>query len=363
MNLLKNFAVAVVCIVLTPLLSCQQETVSDGCCVSAILSSQRGATESNGGIKVEGSTTANFYALDETGEMAGHQPLNQILMLPPGRYQLRVNNSQWPVEVHAGRLTSCSTGTLLVTGRTNDSFHVADSAGNELAFETLGRSLSFFPGIYTAKVNNTDTQVELKPKQLTEIKTGTLVVHGHTGEFYYVLNNSLSQLNYSTFGKPMAFLPGSYPVKVNKTTLNAQVFSGQLTELSTGTVLVKGMTDELYYVTDTVGNALNYQRLNKALAFFPGTVHITVNNTLMSSEVFAGDTTEFITGSLILTGRGTDYYYVLDEEGNPLKYNSLNKSLSFFPDEYVVKIGGNMRTATVNPGELTSINVFNLEER
>lgn len=363
MNLLKILATTVVCIALSQLFSCQKKVASDGCCVRETLPAHIVSAEGHGGVQVDGSTAAHFYALDETGGLAGRQSLNHVLLLPPGRYQMKVNNSKWRVDVEAGRLTRCTTGTLLLTGQTSDLYHVADSAGTELAFESLGKAMSFFPGIYTAKINNTDTRIEVKPKQLTEIKTGTLVVHGHTGEFYYVLSNKLSQLNYSTFGKPLAFLPGSYPVKVNKTTRNAEIFSGQLTELSTGTVLVKGMTDELYYVTDTLGNALNYQRLNKALAFFPGTVQITLNNTLMEGGVFADDTTEFITGSLMLTGGGTDYYYVLDEDGNPLKYNSLNKSLSFFPADYVVKIGGNMRAATVNPGELTSINVFNLEER
>jgi hypothetical protein len=328
-----------------------------------VLQAQVELTDGFGGVQIDGSTAKNFYAFDESGRLAGRQSLNHLLMLPPGRYEIKLNNSRWPVDIQANRLTRCATGTLLLTGHTRDLYHVADSSGNQLAYETLGKSMSFFPGIYTAKVNNTDTRIEIKPKQLTEIKTGTLVVHGHTSEFYYVLNNNLSQLNYSSFGKPLAFLPGRYPVKVNKTTMNAEVFSGQLTELYTGTVLVKGMTDELYYVTDTLGNALNYQRLNKALAFFPGPVQITLNNTFMQGGVFPADTTEFITGSLMLTGGGTEYYYVLDEDGNPLKYNSLNKSLSFFPAEYVVKIGGNMRTATVNPGELTSIDVLKPEER
>ncbi|MGC1242813.1 MAG: hypothetical protein WA874_14575 [Chryseosolibacter sp.] len=322
------------------------------------LASTAADDDDQGAVQVDGSTGAYFYAFDETGEQAGYQSLNHVLRLPPGRYQVRVNNAQWPVEVQSGRLARCATGTVLLTGSTADLFQVSDSTGNPLGAETLGKSMSFFPGAYTVKVNNTEAAVVVKPMQLTVVKTGTLVVHGDTGEFYYVLNSADDQLNNNIFERPLAFLPGTYPVKVNKTTRNAEVFAGQVTELSTGTVLVKGMTEEHYYVTDTLGSALNYQRLNKALAFFPGPVHIRINNTMMNGLVSAGQTSEFITGSLMLTGGGTEYYYVLDDQGNSLNYNALNKSLSLFPADYVVKIGGNMRRATVNPGQLTTIDAF-----
>jgi len=233
-----------------------------------------------------------------------------------------------------------------------------DSTNQQLGYESLGKSMSFFPGSYKVRVNNTESGVQIKLKELTQIKTGTLVVHGSTVEYYYVLDDTDKQLNYNTLEKPLAFLPGTYPVKVNKTTMSAEILPGKLTELATGTVLVKGLTEEYYYVTDTLGNALNYQSLNKPLAFFPGNVQVKVNNTLTKGMVTAGQAAEFVTGSLMLTGGGTEYYYVLDDAGNSLNYNSLNKSLSFFPSEYVVKIGGSTRKATVNAGQLTSIAAF-----
>ena len=84
--------------------------------------------------------------------------------------------------------------------------------------------------------------------------------------------------------------------------MRADVRAGAVTELTTGNLVVKGLTEEYYYVTDTAGNALNYQTLNKSLAFFPGSYEIKVNNTLMYGKVSAGQTAEFMTGSLMLTG-------------------------------------------------------------
>lgn len=217
--------------------------------------------------------------------------------------------------------------------------------------------MSCFPGIYTVRVNNTDVSAEVKYNELTELRTGSIRVSGTTGEYYYVLGKGNKQLNYSTLEKALSFLPGTYDVKVNNTTMTAEILSGQVTELVTGNLLVTGLTDEHYYVTDSAGNALNYQTLNQPLAFFPGNYQVKVNNTVVTGSIAPGKTTEFTTGSLMLTGGGTAYYYVLDELGNELNYNSLNKSLSFFPSEYTVRLGTSTRKATVVAGQLTAINV------
>lgn len=341
------------------LFSCGEKTASDPCCTFTALPPIDGLKDGQGALQVEGSTSAYFYVIDESGKQIGYQSLNQTMPLDPGKYHIKVNNSLYGLEVPAGRLAKCSTGTLMVAGNTSEYFYAMDSTGRQLGYESLGKSMSFFPGSYEVKVNNTETAVDIKLKELTQLGTGTLIVHGNTSEYYYVLDETNEQLNYNMLEKPLAFLPGTYPVKVNKTTMKAEILPGKLTELVTGSVLVTGLTDEYYYVTDTLGNALNYQSLNKSLAFFPGSIQIKINNTTMKGVVSAGQTTEFVTGSLMLTGAGTAYYYVLDNAGNSLNYNSLNKSLSFFPAEYVVKIGGSMQKATVNAGQLTSINAFN----
>jgi hypothetical protein len=338
--------------------SCAEKPASDPCCTYTDLQPIPNLKDGQGGLQVEGSTSAYFYVLDASGRQIGYQSLNQTLPLDAGKYQIKVNNSIYPLEVQPGLLARCSTGTLMVAGNTSEYFYVTDSANHQLGYESLGKSMSFFPGPYKIKVNNTRTPVEIKVKELTQIRTGTLVVHGNTPEYYYVLDETDEQLNYNMLEKPLAFLPGTYAVKVNKTTMKAEILPGKLTELATGSVFVEGLTDEYYYVTDTVGNALNYQALNKPLSFFPGAIQIKLNNTLMRGVVSAGQTTEFLTGSLVLTGGGTEYYYVLDHAGNSLNYNSLNKSLSFFPSEYVVKIGGSTQKATVTPGQLTSISAF-----
>lgn len=341
------------------LLSCAEKTEVDPCCQYAEVSPEMDVNEGKGAILISGSTASTFYVLDESGEQVAYQSLNKVLTLDPGDYRVKVNNTTHDVEVRADQLTTCSTGTLMISGNTGEYYTVMDSSDIQLGYETLGKPMSFFPGTVKVSVNNTTALAQVKLKELAEMRTGALRVKGATNEYYYVLDHENKQLNYNTLGKPLAFLPGSYVVKVNNTSMKADVIAGNVTDLATGTVVVKGLTEEYYYVTDTVGNALNYQTLNKPLSFFPGKLHIKVNNTMAKGQVAPGKTTEFMTGSLMLTGGSTGYYYVLDESGNQLNYNSLNKSLSFFPSQYTVKLGPSSRKATVIAGQRTSLTAFN----
>lgn len=339
--------------------ACAKKAASDPCCTISDAPANANLEDGQGLLQVQGSTSAHFYVYDEEGEQVGFQLLNQRLALAEGKYQVKVNNSSYPVEVRSGAQMTCSTGTLIVMGNTSDNYYVIGQNNQQLGYDLLGKQMSFFPGAFKVRVNNTEDSVNVQAKEITEVRSGTLVVHGSTTEYYYVLDSANRQLNYNLLEKPLAFLPGTYPVKINNSTLSARIEANRLTELVTGCLVVKGLTDEYYYVSDTAGHALNYQVLNKVLAFFPGKVNVSINNTLTVADVTPGDTTEFVTGSLMLTGAGTEYYYVLDEGGKQLNYNSLNKSLSFFPSQYIIRLGQSTRKATVVAGQLTSLDAFN----
>ncbi len=338
-------------------LSCSTERASDPCCSFTAIPAGYQVDEGQGLLLVQGSTPASFSAENEAGGKAQSQSLNKPMQLPSGRYAVRVNNTVHTVEIREGELAICLTGTLTIAGNTTDYYEVMDSV-KTLGQQVLGTSMSYFPGGYTVRVNDTEVGADVRAREVTEIRTGSVLVSGATSEFYYVLDNENKQLNYSTIGQPLAFIPGSYDVKVNNTSMKIDVVAGKVAELITGNLRVNGLTDEYYYVTDSLGKALNYQKLNRQLAFFPGDYQIRVNNTIIKAQVTGGATTEYSTGSLVLTGAGTGYYYVLDDLGNQLNYNTLNRSLSFFPAEYTVRLGTSTHKATVVPGKQTSIRVF-----
>lgn len=335
--------------------SCAGRPPSDPYCSYEPLPASADIKAGQGALQVEGVTSAYFYVFNEMGNQINYQSLSKTLGLDPGKYQLKVNNSSHPITVQKGTLTKCSTGTLMVSGGTAEYYYVVDSANQQLHYDSLGKAASFLPATFRVKVNNTEVQAELKLNQTTEIKTGTLIVRGNTNEYYYVNDSLGKQLNYSSLEKPLAFLPGSYTIRVNNTESKANIVAGQITELKTGTLLVKGSTEEYYYVLDTLGKQLGYQSLNKALNLFAGSYRVRVNNSDTTAEVVGGEVRERETGSLTVAGNGSEYYYVLDKTGNQLNYNFLNKPLSFFPSGYTVKLGQNTQPTTVTAGQATTV--------
>src|SRR5690606_6018707 len=183
--------------------------------------------DGQGMLRVEGSAATDFYVFSESGEQIGHQVLNRTLALNPGPYKVKVNNSVHAVEIRSHKLLSCATGSLLVSGNTGEYYYVTDTTGQQLTYQTLGQSTCYFPGRYAIRVNNTDVVAEVKLREMTEIRTGTLLVRGMTPDYYYVLDTGNKQLNYNTLEKPLAFLPGVYDVKVNNTSMKAEVLAGK----------------------------------------------------------------------------------------------------------------------------------------
>ncbi len=335
--------------------SCGSPPPQDPYCSYAALPGGLEVKSGQGALQIEGIDDTYFYALDETGKQLGYQSLGKTLGLNPGKYQAKVNNSLHPVSVQKNMLTKCSTGTLAVAGETGEYYYVLDSAGQQLHYDTLGKASSLWPGPYRVKVNNTLIQAEAKLDQITEVKTGTLLVHGATEEYYYVLDSAGQQLAYNTLGKSLALLPGSYNLKVNNTASKADIAGGQTSEVRTGGLLVKGTTEEYYYVLDSLGEQLAYQTLNKTLALFPGSYRLRVNKSESAAAVVAEQMLEAQTGSLIVEGTAGDYYYVLDKAGTQLGYNGLGKALSFFPGEYTVKFGQSQRPASLRAGQRISV--------
>ncbi len=335
--------------------ACGSPSPKDPYCSQTPLASGVAVKSGQGALQVEGATAAYFYVSDAAGKSVNHANLGKTLPLPPGQYQLKVNNSAHSVTVEKGALTKCSTGTLLVSGATREYYYVHDTSGKALQHDTLGKAISLMPGSYRVKVNKSEASADVKLNQTTEIKTGTLVVQGDTGEYYYAMNSLGEALNHTTLAKPLAFLPGTYAVKVNNTEAKVDVVSEQVTELKTGTLIVKGLTNEYFYVSDSLGKALNHQTINKPLAFLPGTYRVAVNKSEKSVVIVAAQTTEAQTGSLMVEGAGDTYYYVSDKTGNALNHNALNKALSFFPAEYAVKLGQDTRPAAVEAGQTTRV--------
>lgn len=339
------------------LMACQSGAPEDACCTSSVIPQGEDIKEGQGLLQVKGISDAYYYILDPNGTQVAYQTLNKSIALDPGTYKIKVNNTHHPVEIAAGSMMTCETAALKVSGKTGEYYYVLDTLGQQVTYETLEKGLALFPGSFLVRLNNTTLPVTVPLGAPREVKSGTLLVQGTTGEYYYVTDENGTQLGYNTLGKPLGVLAGNYRIKLNNTVTRAAVREAEVTEVEAGTILIKGLTDEYYYALDSVNNQLSYQTINKPLAMLPGRIKLRVNNTETTAEVKKGQTTEFTTGSLEVTGPGSDYYYVLDASGNQLGYNSINKSLSFVPGEYTIRLGEKRKNLMVRSGEKTSVAV------
>ncbi len=336
------------------IISCEKQPIGDGCCDLLPLSAD---ADSHGVLHVAGSTSATYTAISAEGVEYGPTFLNEPLILPEGHYTVHTGASSHSVNIVAGMETRCATGTLVISGNAPDTYSVADTVGRTVS-QRINRALSLFPGTYRVVVNRTTTWANVSPGQWTKVRTGTLLVKGGTRENYYVLDNDNHQLVDNTLGRPAALMPGKYTVKVNNTSLGVEVVAGQIHEYATGSVLVRGLTDEFYYVTDTLSRKLNYRPLNQPLALFPGSYVATINNSAQRIEVVPDSTLTFETGTLVLTGAGQEYFSVIDPAGRELHSSTFNRPVSLFPADYTVKLGNTLRNTTVNPRTNTSLEAF-----
>jgi hypothetical protein len=320
------------------------------------LPASSGIPAGQGGVQIAASADEYFYILDKTGKEIAHSRLNMSASAKPGDYTAKVNNSTHPVQVREKALTKCSAGTVLLRGSTDEYYYVLDSTGHEMAHNKLGSGLAFFPGKYTLQVNNTPQEFEIKPGAVTEVQAGILTVPGSTDEYYYVLDSTGRELAHQKLSRPLAFMPGARTVKVNNTSATVRIAAGSLAELRTGALLMHGTTDEYYYVFSVAGNELAHHKLEGPLSFVEGDYTVKVNNTAVPVKVEAGKTNEYQTATLSVKSAGDQYYYVLDRNGTELGHNKLNAPLAFPEGTYSVKVANETRPVTLTAAKITVLN-------
>jgi len=400
------------------LVACHKALPPDGVCSYEPLPAGEQVPSGQGGIQVLASTDAYFAVRDATGKQIASGHVNAITPVPAGDYQVLLNNSTHATSAQSKMLTKCTAGTVLVNGKTDEYYAVLDQAARQLAsahvasalslfpgsykvrlnnidvaanlqagamFELkpgtvnvdvgtdeyyavldattrqlasshMGRALGLFAGSYTVRINNSDAQADVRAGESTNVPAATLVVHGSTDEYYAVMNNAGVQLASAHLEKPLAFVPGTYSVKVNNTTTPATMVSGVTTEVKTGAVVLQGSTDEYYAIVDSAGTQLASTHLGHALSLMPGGYSAKLNNIAMTVQVDAGHNGEYQTGSLTVKMASSDYYAVLDASGTQLASKEVNQPVSLPAGRYSVRLGNNIRPATVTAGQSVVLN-------
>ena len=309
-----------------------------------------------GAVLVNGQTDEYYGVLDQAARQLASAHLGAALSLFPGSYQLRLNNTDSAANVQAGSMLELKPGTVNVDVGTDEYYAVLDAATRQLASSHVGHALSLFAGTYTVRINNSDAKADVRAGAPSNVPAGTLVVHGSTDEYHAVLNNAGTQLASAHLERPLAFVPGTYSVKVNNTTTPANIAPAATTEVQTGAVVLQGSTDEYYAVVDSAGTQLASAHLARPLSLVPGTYRAKLNNVTMPVQVEAGRTGEYQTGTLTVKAASSEYYAVLDAAGTQLASRQVNQPVSLPTGKYSIKVGNTARPAAVIAGQATVVN-------
>lgn len=309
-----------------------------------------------GAVIVSGKTDEYYAVLDTAAQQLASAHLASALSLFPGSYQVRLNNTDSAANLQAGSMLELKPGTVNVEVGTDEYYAVLNAASRQLASNHVGRALGLFAGSYTVRLNNSDAKADVRAGESTNVAPGTLVVHGSTDEYYTVSNNAGTQLASAHLERPLAFVLGTYNVKVNGTTTPASITPGVTTEVKTGAVALQGSTDEYYAIVDSAGTQLASAHLGRPLSLLPGAYRARLNNIAMPVRVEAGRSSDYQAGTLIVKTASSDYYTVLDGSGAQLTSKQVNQPVSLPAGKYTVKLGDNTRPAAVTAGQAVVVN-------
>lgn len=124
-----------------------------------------------------------------------------------------------PAELTGEPWPSLTEGALTVLGDTNDWFDVTRDGERATsgAPPMLNTTVELPPGSYQISVNNTRRTVSVAAGEQTVLRTGTLVVEGTEANFWapYLGEERLVVANPPTLNSALALFPGTYRVELN----------------------------------------------------------------------------------------------------------------------------------------------------
>jgi len=134
----------------------------------------------------------------------------------------------------AGQKTVVQAGSVVVSGTGQSKYSVFDAAGTKsLKDAKTNGEIELLPGSYQVSLNEISQTVNVRAGQKTVVQAGSVVVSG-TGQSKYSVFDAAGtkSLKDAHTNGEIELLPGSYVVKVNDRTFNAQVRAGQRTTIS-----------------------------------------------------------------------------------------------------------------------------------
>jgi hypothetical protein len=191
-------------------------------------------------------------------------------------------------------------------------------------------------------------------------RQGAALVNAPTDEYVYFLDLAGKQIGSAHVNQAHGLKPGQYHARINGSKHEIYVQEKMLTRCMTGTLNATGSTEEYYYVLDSAGSQLASGRLNKSMSFFPGQYEVRVNTTRVTADVKPKENTEIKAGKLEVPGTTEEYYYVLDAGGTQLGSGRLNAPMSLLPGDWTVKVNNTKSNVKIAAGQTSRVETSTL---
>jgi len=358
-----------------------------------------------GRVNVSGTGMSNYYVFkDLKMQYISYTNTNKDIELLPGTYCIKLNNTFQTVEIYEGQQTQINSGVITVLGTGIYNFYVLDIDMNQLAYANTNKEIEIFPGNYLLLLNKTFTTASVKESQKTIVKSGAITVTGIGSTNYYVYNElnvdinngndinidgkvelqdaisvlqiltnldtinnvkivltkgcnfqNIEHLCYAQTNKQLELFPGKYTLQLNKTFCSAEVEEGQNTIVRSGSLSVSGNGSSYFYVYNSNDVQLAYNNTNKQIELFPGSYKLQLNKTSCISNVTEGQNTIVKSGTISVSGNGSAYFYVYDNNNVQLSYANTNKQIELFPGDYKLKLNNTFCNGSITEDQHTIV--------
>ncbi|QTA79900.1 Uncharacterized protein dnl_21820 [Desulfonema limicola] len=148
--------------------------------------------------------------------------------------------------------------------------------------------------------------------------------------------------------------PGTYIAVLNNTSASITVTAGKNESVITGSVQVSGQGSDNFFIYDLKGSYLGYSPLNSAFELFPETYKILYNASI-EQVVEPGEAVNISLGSLVVSGAGNDKYFVIDTLGNEIASVNTDETLELFAGSYNVRLNNILKTVVIEPEKTSKL--------
>lgn len=176
----------------------------------------------------------------------------------------------------------------------------------------------------------------------------SVLVKGLGKDLYYIFDMQGQRVEENFTNRAEELTPGNYQISVGGSSSAYQrqpitVSADQQTVLSAGSLMVTGFGDDLYYIFNELGQQVDSKFTSSPKELLPGNYQVRLggngdNSPRQSLVVEAEKQTTLASGSLLVTGDGSQQYRVYNDKIQYMTSRSLNRAMELLPGTYQVRL-------------------------